>query len=127
MALSINLDIAKRLDITCRKGDTFTMQLVMKDASGAPIDVTTPTQYTFAMQVRESADSASAVIDTGVNGFAIIGNSQGQISITASGPDVMESIQSGIYVYDFQATNTESGVVQTWFYGVFKVNDQVTS
>lgn len=125
MSLSVNLDIAKRLDIICRKGDTFSLELVMKDSSGLPIDVSTPSAYTFSMQVKESSDSV-AIINTSASGFTITGNSEGRIVITASGPDVMSAVDSGLYVYDFQSTNTSDGVVQTWFYGTFKVNDQVT-
>lgn len=125
MSLSVNLDIAKRLDIICRKGDTFSLELVMKDSSGLPIDVSTPSAYTFSMQVKESSDSV-AIINTSASGFTITGNSEGRIVITASGPDVMSGVDSGLYVYDFQSTNAFDGVVQTWFYGTFKVNDQVT-
>jgi len=31
-----------------------------------------------------------------------------------------------LYVYDLQATATGTSVVQTWIYGTFKVNEDVT-
>ena len=35
----INFDIAKRLDITCRRGDSFSLELTLKDSSGIPINL----------------------------------------------------------------------------------------
>ena len=38
MATNVNLDIASRLDITCRKGDTFTLELTFKDEDNEVIE-----------------------------------------------------------------------------------------
>jgi len=35
----INFDTAKRLDITCRRGDSFELELTLKDSSGIPINL----------------------------------------------------------------------------------------
>ena len=35
----INFDIAKKLDITCRRGDSFSLELTLKDSSGIPINL----------------------------------------------------------------------------------------
>lgn len=124
MSLNINLDIAKRLDITCRKGDTFSLEFVIRDADGSPLNLKSPENYTFRMQVRTS-DDGDLVISTEENGFSIVGNENGSVSVLASS-SVMDSVPSGIFVYDFEATNVSSSNVQTWFFGVFKINDDVT-
>ena len=36
--LSVSTDVAKRLDITCRKGDTFELTINAADSTGLPID-----------------------------------------------------------------------------------------
>ena len=35
----INFDTAKKLDITCRRGDSFELELTLKDSSGIPINL----------------------------------------------------------------------------------------
>ena len=37
----------------------------------------------------------------------------------------METVESGIYVYDIQLTDATSKTV-TWFYGLFKINDDIS-
>lgn len=128
MSLSINLDIAKRLDITCRRGDTFNLEFVISDADGVPMDISSPTSYTFNMEVRETDTSESALIVTnnaGSNGFTVLGDANGRLIVNASS-DVMAAVPSGIFVYDLEATKIENGSVQTWFFGIFKINEDVT-
>jgi hypothetical protein len=128
MSLSINLDIAKRLDITCRRGDTFNLEFVISDADGLPMDIDSPTNYTFNVEVRETDTSAAAIIVTdnaGGNGFTALGYSNGKLIVNASA-DVMAAAPSGIFVYDLQATKVDDNSVQTWFFGLFKINEDVT-
>ena len=124
MATSVNLDISKRVDITCRKGDSFSLEFLIKDSEGVAIDVTTPTVYSFKMEVRETDTAASAIIDTEGSGFTIVGTSAGLVTITASAA-VMAAVEAGLYVYDLQATLASDSSVQTWFYGIFKINEDV--
>lgn len=49
---SVNLDIAQRLDITCRKGDTFSLTLNITDSAGTAINLSA---YTFEMEVRNAS------------------------------------------------------------------------
>ena len=125
---SVNLDIAKRVDITCRKGDTFNLEFVIKDSTGTALDVTTPSAYTFNMEVRESDTTAgSATIRTtedSSTGFNILGTDAGIVTVTCSAT-FMAGIASGIYVYDLEATKVDDSSVQTWFYGIFKINEDV--
>jgi hypothetical protein len=125
---SVNLDISKRVDITCRKGDTFTLEFTIKDSDGAALDVTTPSVYTFKMEVRETDTTpGGAVIGTTGDtstGFNILGTSAGLVTASSSA-SFMATVSSGIYVYDLEATKVDDSSVQTWFYGIFKINEDV--
>ena len=52
MASKINLDTSTRLDIICRRGDTFNLELTIKDAKGNKINIT---EDRFSLQVRTKA------------------------------------------------------------------------
>tara|TARA_R110000803_G_scaffold109648_2_gene178019 strand:- start:2045 stop:2425 length:381 start_codon:yes stop_codon:yes gene_type:complete len=125
MATSVNLDISKRVDIVCRKGNTFNLELLIKDALGVVIDVSTPTVYTFKMEVRETDTSAATIIDTSAAGFTITGTNLGVVEITTTAA-IMAAVNAGLFVYDFQATKASDSSVQTWLYGTFRVNEDVT-
>lgn len=126
MATSINLDIANRVDITTRRGDTFTLELTFNDEQGDPIDLSSG--YEWMMQVRESDTSSSALLDGDSNDdlasdFGFTGDNNGLLTITASA-SVMSGIEGGIYVYDLQSA--QGATVTTWMYGIFKVNEDVS-
>ena len=126
MATSINLDIANRVDVTTRKGDTFTLELTFKDEDGVVIDLSSG--YEWMMQVRESDTSTSALLDgdsndDGANDFGFTGTNTGLLTITASAT-TMAGIDGGIYVYDLQSS--QGAVVTTWMYGIFKINEDVS-
>lgn len=118
MAAQINLDTAQRVDITCRKGDSFRLELTFKDDANAALDLT---GYAWKLDVRETDTSSSAIIDD--DAFTYSGTNLGVLTITAP-PVTMAAISGGLYVYDLQSTNT--GTVKTWLYGIFKVNEDVT-
>jgi len=108
---SVNLDIAQRLDITCRKGDTFQLELDFgQDMDG-----------TWLMEVLESdnvdGDSLIPFDVTVSDGEAI----DSKVTITAQASNVNIS---GVYVYDLQKTSV--GNVTTYLYGIFKVNEDVS-
>lgn len=126
MATSINLDIANRVDITTRKGDTFTLEFTFKDEDGVVIDLSSG--YEWMMQVRESDTSTSALLDGDSNddnasSFGFTGTNTGLLTITASAA-TMATIDGGIYVYDLQSS--QGATVITWMYGIFKVNEDVS-
>jgi len=119
MPKQLNLDIATRVDITCRKGDSFRMEIDFEEAqtlTGWKMEVrthdtddTTATPgpfldaFTFALQ-----DNADGVVD------AVL-----VVTKAASAMDVT----SGLYVYDIQQADT---TVKTYLYGVFKINEDIT-
>jgi len=126
MATSINLDIANRVDITTRRGDSFTLELTFKDEDGVAIDLSDG--YEWMMQVRESDTSGSALLDGDsnddtANDFGFTGDNNGLLTITASS-NTMATIEGGIYVYDLQSS--QGATVITWMYGIFKVNEDVS-
>ena len=41
MASKVNLDVSEKLDITCKKGDTFNLGLLLKDSSGTALTLST--------------------------------------------------------------------------------------
>lgn len=119
MATQINLDISQRVDIICRRGDTFTVSLTFKDSDGNPFDLSSG--YSWKLDVKETDTTSSDIIpDTA---FTYTGTAQGELSITCPAT-TMADVEGGIYVYDLQSD--QSGVVKTWVYGVFKVNEDVS-
>ena len=111
----INLDRSQRLDIICRKGDTFIL-------------FETTNVYSFVMEVRLSDTSATALLTPTVT---ISQESTGLVTFTV--PAATMIVNSGLYVYDIQQTRTNSSIsdsevlaVETLVYGTFKINEDVT-
>ena len=116
---SINLDIAKRLDITCRKGDTFLLTLNITDEDGVAVNLNS---YAFQMEVRDSSDDSVVISDSDT---VITGNAQSTVGrldilIPATAVNV-----SGAYIYDIETSLSNN--IKTWLYGVFQINDDVTA
>jgi len=130
MANKLNLDRSQRLDITCKRNDTFKMNLELKDDDGVAIDLnatdgvsSTNPLYAFKMQVRhmdthDDTDEYDAVDDPEgwlIERFATIVNSSGADTRTASSAPTVDTnlaefkiahgdmtLASGVYVYDIQ-------------------------
>ena len=123
-------DVAQKLNITARKGDTFRLSVTFKDTFGNGISVGA---YTYRMQVRNSPEDDSAggaIINIAntqdspiVEGFDTSGSPTLVINIAAS---TMAGIDGGRYVYDLEATSTSGSLIQTWLKGNFVVNEDVT-
>jgi len=116
-ANTVNLDNAQRVDIICRKGDTFSIEINFFDANNQPIDLT---NYTFKMEVSESDTSATPVLDD--TDFTYTANSTGTLLVRATSA-IMLTISAGIYVYGLQSA--DAGIVKTWLLGLFTVNEDV--
>ena len=123
----VNLDIAPRLDIVCKRGDSF--KLVVDFQTPMP---TTDTDYILKVaEDSESTPLAGVTFTYAVtNGEAA--NSKLTITTTA---DIMD-IEPGLYVYDLQVEDTAQEVFQTvagsnyeatLLYGTFRVNDDVSA
>lgn len=148
MAKKVNLDIAQTLNITCRRGDTFSLAVTLKDSAGTGLQLVTK-GYEFVMQIRNSAkdDGAEGLILCTAKGQPPGGAPLGIIeamgptvneNITDEGvvtikiPDnVMREISSGRYVYDLQYVLPGSGANAsdthtTILKGSFVVNEDVS-
>jgi hypothetical protein len=132
MATSVNFDISKQVNMTVRRGDSFILTVNVTDSSGAAVDLT---DYTFNMDIRTS--------DSRVNRNNVVlsqaGTQPGGIAVTATTTtgeliikglgEFTDPIPEGEYVYDLQASGTDSsGAVteQTWLTGDFIVNQDIT-
>ncbi len=138
MASKINLDVSEKLDITCKKGDTFNLGLVLKDSSGNVITLST-SGYEFLMQVRGKKISTSKqralIIGTASKGksgvkdgnsinFSVTVDDSGNATFSASS-DIMSKVSSGRYLYDIQQIVNE--VSTTILEGRFIVNDDISN
>jgi|TARA_B100000035_G_C20885030_1_gene502298 hypothetical protein len=113
---TVNLDTAARLDIICRKGDTFTLAL--------EFGKTMPTDG-WALDVRESDTATGTVLENTDFTYTVTDGKETNSKLTVQGAaTTMAAIDSGLFVYDLQ--NTDSSTVKTYLYGTFKVNEDVT-
>ena len=119
MATTINLDTSQRVDIICKRGDTFSLRLTLTDSDGAASFAETDT---FLMQVRD-ADTNDTTTELSTTPTTPDPTLQTYIDFTFS-PSVMRDIESGLYVYDIEQETSE-GAVTTLIYGTFKVNEDV--
>jgi hypothetical protein len=140
MANSINLDTAERLDITCRRGDSFALELDVKDSDGDALEMD---GYSFKMEVRtadtnnETLITNSGIIlstlDSGNTNSKLIVPTEdsdtldsGKVTFTVSASN-MRGVTGGAYVYDIQATDAgDPTKTTTWLYGAFIVNEDVS-
>lgn len=149
MASSVNLDVAERLDITCRRGDTFSLTLTLKDSSGTAITLAT-SGYEFLMDVKttpqrtRSGVSEREVIASSIlspsksnskrltsdqqnklsNGFEFKDiTDSGTVNVTASA-DTMSNLPVGSFEYDIQ--QKVGDVVTTILRGTFTVNEDIS-
>jgi hypothetical protein len=116
---TVNLDTAARLDIVCRKRDSF--QLVLDFGTEIPSDG-------WLMQVREDHGGTIKL-----DGFLFARSSgdatNSKLTISASAGEM--NFDAGLYVYDLQNTDTANNIdgaskVKTYVYGTFKLNDDIT-
>lgn len=147
MANKVNLDVSEKLDITCKKGDTFSLTVTLKDSSGTALPLATD-GYSFVMQVRDSGTSARAkgasglILGTkGLGSRAVDSKGQersfepfvtdddGNVTITATA-STMREVPAGNYIYDLQQIkpNTTTGVDvhTTILRGNFRVNQDIS-
>lgn len=117
---TVNLDTASRLDIICRKGDTFNLTIDFGTALGDAYS-----QDDFQMQVRDTDTSAEALINASNSEepgtFSIVGT---ELTIIID-DEVMDNNEGGEYVYDLQSSSSAQGV-KTWLHGFFTIIEDIT-
>lgn len=74
------------------------------------------TLYTYKMEVREYDDGPLVITSSNIT---ISGTAAGVLTITISSTNM--EVDAGTYVYGLQATLTSDSTVETWFYGMFDV------
>ena len=116
----VNLDTASRLDVICRRGDTFNL--------GIDFGVTMPPQdppgSQYTMEVRTSADNTGTAFFSNFSLDLSEGDAtSSKLTISATGPGM--ELTPGTYVYDLQHQGAQSGV-KTYLYGKFTINDDIT-
>lgn len=127
MATKINLDTSERVDITCRKGDTFSLRLTITNADDT---VGFAAGDVFLMEVRNS-DTGIPVANTSDPVVTFV------ITVTADAADVtakyidltlaattMKTMPSGLYAYDVEQKS--GAVVNTLIYGTVRVIEDVS-
>lgn len=133
---TVNFDVSDVLDITVRKGDTFTMTINLKDSAGNALQLDTQ-GYSFIMEVKlgsENSPGSSIISTTNASKSArynfepVVIDDSGNATITAS-PSVMSQIPHGTYVYDIQYIKPNSSGVddhKTILKGTFTVNQDIS-
>ncbi len=127
MATKINLDTSERVDITCRKGDTFSLRLNITNADDT---VGFTAGDVFLMEVRNS-DTGTPVANTSDPVVQFV------MEVTADSDDVtakyidltlaattMKTMPSGLYAYDVEQKS--GAVVTTLIYGTVRVIEDVS-
>lgn len=128
MANQINLDRSQRVDITCKRGDTFNLNLELKDDSNQPLTLgyqqtgdVTDDGYSYILEVRNADTddydgaasganpdghvlSITGVIDPFTAGPPIeVSENPGLVTFTVEYTDMGgDNLSAGIYVYDIQ-------------------------
>ena len=130
MASKVNLDVSERLDITCRKGDTFSLTVTLKDSTGTVITLA-DSSYTFLMEVWSTSRTATAPVigsttsaspgDATFETFATDNDGNVTISATAA---TMRTVPAGAYRYDLQ--QMVGDVHTTILKGAFIVNEDIS-
>mgnify|MGYP003120325866 FL=1 len=140
----VNLDESQRLDITVRRGDSFSLVITFKNSSGTALALTT-LGYEWQMEVRtpQNNQSLSSMVlassnTLGTTQLTSAGNvalledfvtdNDGKLTISA-GYLAMKQVPQGVYVYDLQYKDqsTSPVTVKTVLRGNFIVNPDVTT
>lgn len=110
MANQINLDRSQRVDITCKRGDTFNLNLELKDSEGNPLrlgedqESISPAvsalseKYYYTLEVREADTDDALASSPADNGYLLRIN--GTVSTTSIG------------LVTFSATHEEMGAAR---------------
>lgn len=129
MCAKISLDVAEKLDITCRRGDTFNMSLTLKNSSNVPLALVSG-DYQFFMQVRKRNKARDLIMGSTTTGETATINFEfqaksddGTVRIFCSDAN-MRSVDPGRYFYDLQYK--AGSTTKTFLKGSFILNDDVS-
>jgi hypothetical protein len=105
-----------KYNIVANQGATFNLNFRV-ETNGTPWDLS---DYTFAMQVRRSSNSSTALL----NITSATMNASGQVSVTVNAT-TMNTVPAGRWVYDIELTSSGDEVTRI-LEGRFIVSPQVT-
>jgi len=138
MARSIDLDVTEELDITSKRGDSFSMTLTLKNAAGTALTLATD-NYEFFFRVKRvtgTGPSRRGSIILGTPNVAASANKfespttddSGNVVFAASS-EVTRKIPSGTYSYEIQYRLPSSTALDSYvsiLMGAFTVNADIT-
>lgn len=107
--------------IRVEQGATWRRVLTLKDASGAPVDLT---GYTARMQVRETLDAPTPLLSLAVGSGISIDGPAGQITLViADEASTAWTWRYGLYDLELESSG---GEVERLLKGEFEVDREVT-
>lgn len=127
-ATQINLDTSSRVDITCRKGDTFSLRLTITNAAGDAAGFVADDVFLFEVRHSDIGGLVQNTDDTPASFTATVTADSNDVTaqyidltVAAS---VMKTMPSGLYVYDVEQKSGSN--VSTLIYGTLKVNEDIS-
>lgn len=134
---SVNLDVTDQLDITAKRGDTFSLTLTLKDSAGTALTLSTSNYefYFVVRQVRSKKTSSKPAIILATPNISRAQNTfespvlddSGNATFTASA-QTMGGIPSGSYTYEIQYRIPSATSVDTYttvLKGSFTLNQNI--
>ena len=108
-----------RYDITSYQGATFNLNLIW-EVGGTAVDLTT---YSAAMQVRETVNATSTILNLSSESGITLGGTAGTIGIEVAATTMASAIP-GRFVYDLEVTT--GSTVTRLLKGGFQIVPEVT-
>ena len=124
MANKLNLDQSQRVDIVCRKNDTFSLKLQISDENGTAVNLSSGWSFNNEL----ATNRIMSTNNTGVGQITLdnTGYTSGEVIFTCSADNM--GVAAGLYVYDIQQVDTSADpdIVETILYGTFQINEDIT-
>jgi hypothetical protein len=113
---------AGNYDLVIEQGATFYQEIIWKDSSETPIDLT---GYTARMQVRKTVKSSDTILSlTTENGRITLGDDAGTITLEVDAEDTADLTEfCGVYDLELEAGD---GTVTRLLQGQIEVSREVT-
>ena len=112
---------ATKQDLLIEKGATFNLVVTWRDEDNVLVNLT---DYTARMQIRETIDSATPIVDLTDGDGITLGGTSGTITITIDDA-VTSAIVESIGVYDLELED-DSGFVTRLREGTVEFKGEVT-
>tara|TARA_R110000772_G_scaffold79600_2_gene170172 strand:- start:1745 stop:2284 length:540 start_codon:yes stop_codon:yes gene_type:complete len=88
----INFDTAKRLDIACKRGDSFELELTLKDSSGIPINLGGGSLSSFEMLITQPLGGGSQVV-AGSNQEGVLAATEGMDAVVSTSRIILVTLE----------------------------------